>query len=237
MRFLSSVLLFSCYFLIVAAPTAEAYLWSSFKGSVSKYEIRAAVRAKKLKPRPASVALPTIAKGGLVFGNIEATTTIVMFSDIECPFCRRFTKDTYPTLKKEYLDTNQVRFVIRHFPLPFHPGARPAASAVICARKQSDDSARTLYEKLVASKSLDVDMIKKFAVALKLDAEKLFSCMAEDATDSTIEADIDAGIAAKVAGTPSFIIVGPDGKTQQFIQGAYPINSFRKAIEAVQKAN
>lgn len=59
---------------------------------------------------------------------------IVMFSDLECPFCTRFFNDSYTQIKKEY--SNKVKFVFRHFPLEFHKGAKPAALATECANDQ-----------------------------------------------------------------------------------------------------
>lgn len=67
-----------------------------------------------------------------VAGNPSAAVTFVEYSDLQCPFCIQF----HPTVKQiltEYGD--KVRFVYRHFPLSFHPNARPFAEAVECANK------------------------------------------------------------------------------------------------------
>ena len=69
-------------------------------------------------------------------GNTTAKVTIVEFSDFECPFCRRYFTETYPQLKKEYIDTGKVVMYYRHYPLPFHPLAQPFAVASECANEQ-----------------------------------------------------------------------------------------------------
>lgn len=69
-------------------------------------------------------------------GEKNAKVTIVEFSDLECPYCRRFFLDTFPQLKKEYIDTGKVAFYFRHFPLSFHPLALPLANAAECANDQ-----------------------------------------------------------------------------------------------------
>ncbi len=222
---------------LVAAPTADALMWSSFTAATTKYDVRAAIKAKRSAPkkRAASVELPIIAKGGLVFGDVEATTTIVMFTDIQCPFCKRFTNDTYPSLKKDYVDTGKVRFVVRHFPLAFHPNAAPAARAVVCARQQSDDKARSLYTKFFALKELTEKGINSAIGAVEgLDAAKVKECMVSDAAQKVVDTDYAAGTEVGVSGTPNFFIVGPSG-TQKQISGAYPLETFVKAIEEVQK--
>ena len=69
-------------------------------------------------------------------GDKNARVTVVEFSDFECPFCRRYFTETYPQLKKEYVDTGKVVMYYRHYPLPFHPLASPFAIASECANDQ-----------------------------------------------------------------------------------------------------
>jgi len=58
-----------------------------------------------------------------VLGSEDAPLTIVEYSSMTCGHCANFHKNTYPHLKKEYLDTGKARLVFREFPLD------PVASA------------------------------------------------------------------------------------------------------------
>lgn len=69
-------------------------------------------------------------------GDKNAKVAIVEFADLECPFCKRFFTDTFPQIKKEYIDTGKVAMYFRHFPLSFHPLALPFAHAAECANEQ-----------------------------------------------------------------------------------------------------
>lgn len=69
-------------------------------------------------------------------GDKNAKVTIVEFADLECPFCKRYFVDTFPQIKKEYIDTGKVAYYYRHFPLSFHPLALPFANASECANEQ-----------------------------------------------------------------------------------------------------
>ena len=69
-------------------------------------------------------------------GDKNAKITIVEFSDFECPFCRRYFTETFPQLKKDYIDTGKAVMYYRHFPLAFHPLAQPFAVASECANEQ-----------------------------------------------------------------------------------------------------
>ncbi len=71
-----------------------------------------------------------------VLGDANAPVTIVEFSDLECPFCKQFVDGAYPQIKSEYIDTGKVKLYFRHYPLPFHPMAKPFALAVECANDQ-----------------------------------------------------------------------------------------------------
>lgn len=73
--------------------------------------------------------LPKLGKDG-------APVTIIEFSDFECPFCRRYFTETFPQIKKEYVDTGKAAIYYRHFPLSFHPLAQPFALASECANEQ-----------------------------------------------------------------------------------------------------
>lgn len=238
MRILSLSFVSALALVIVAVPVADAWAPPSLPASLTKYDIRATIRSKRTNARRivlSSVELPTPAKGGLLFGSVEAPTTIVMFTDIECPFCKRFHALTYPTLKKEYIDTKKVRFVIRHFPLPFHTNADDAAKAVICAREQSDDAARSLYEALITVSELSSQSIAQSIAGIKnIDGAKMSKCTERETAQKVIEADVASGQAAKVNGTPSFLFIGPSG-TQKLVPGAVLIETFRTAIEDVQK--
>jgi protein-disulfide isomerase len=61
-----------------------------------------------------------------VLGPRNALVTVVVFSDYQCPFCSRV-EETLHRIRTEY--RNDVRFVWKDNPLPFHDKATPAAEA------------------------------------------------------------------------------------------------------------
>src|SRR5262245_30956485 len=57
-------------------------------------------------PRPPAVQRVTIAdEPGWTLGRPDAPVTLVEFTDLECPFCRRFHTSTFDELRKQYIDT------------------------------------------------------------------------------------------------------------------------------------
>ncbi|MEP3278964.1 MAG: DsbA family protein [Stappiaceae bacterium] len=53
----------------------------------------------------------------MTLGADDAPVTIVEYASMTCGHCANFHKNTYPDLKKDYIDTGKVRFVFREFPL------------------------------------------------------------------------------------------------------------------------
>ncbi|HMK91016.1 MAG TPA: DsbA family protein [Methylocystis sp.] len=57
-------------------------------------------------------ALPDI-----VEGKPDAPVTIVEYASMTCPHCAAFHRDVLPIIKKDYVDTGKVKFILREFPL------------------------------------------------------------------------------------------------------------------------
>lgn len=69
-------------------------------------------------------------------GEEDAPVVVVEFTDFQCPFCQTAFTSSYPQLKKEYVETGKVKYVVKDFPLPFHANAQKAAEAANCASDQ-----------------------------------------------------------------------------------------------------
>ncbi len=103
-----------------------------------------------------------------VLGTSTAKVTIVEYLDFECEACGAY----YPIttkIKEEYKD--DVRLVIRYFPLPGHKNSRTAAYAVESAGKQGKfwEMRDLLFQN--ASKLEDANL-KEYAKNLGLDVKK-----------------------------------------------------------------
>src|SRR6266699_2891633 len=93
-------------------------------------------RALPLAGLPISKIQMTVRSGWQAIGRDDAPVTIVEFTDLQCPVCRRFHAETFPIIKKNYIDTGKVRFVSRDMPLEYHQYALKAAEATRCAGDQ-----------------------------------------------------------------------------------------------------
>ena len=154
-------------------------------------------------------------------GPSNAPVELIEFSDFQCPYCLR----AHPTVA-QVLNTygDRVHFVYRHYPLPGHPNARPAAEASACAAEQ--DKFWPYHDRLFAEpgKLTDADL-KKDAADLGLDSAKFNACIDTRKYKSTVDADVQAGEQAGVDGTPAFFVNG------RMISGAQPFEQFKKLID------
>jgi protein-disulfide isomerase len=72
-------------------------------------------------------------------GSQSARLILIEFTDYQCPFCSRHVQQTLPQIERDYVNTGQVRYVVRDFPLEsIHKDALKAAEAAHCAGEHLD---------------------------------------------------------------------------------------------------
>jgi protein-disulfide isomerase len=61
-------------------------------------------------------------------GSAKAPITVYEMSDFQCPYCRRFAQETFPTIERSYIATGKVRWIFINYPLSdIHNHAAAAA--------------------------------------------------------------------------------------------------------------
>ena len=146
-----------------------------------------------------------VAAGHLV-GPVEAKATLVVFTDLECPACRKFHNVTLPAVRAKH--GSDLAVVYRHWPLEYHRQAYPAARAAECAGTQG--RFEPFLDAVFAQQdSLGVKPMSAFAFDAGVpDASAFEACTA--ATDSLprIASDVEAINAIGGRGTPTVLLDG-----------------------------
>jgi|SRR3989338_1249037 len=179
--------------------------------------------------QPSQPSAPSRVEGDLkdddvVQGDANAPVTIVEFSDFQCPYCGRNFEQTYPQIKKLYIDTGKVKYVMRDFPLNVHPEAQKAAEAAGCAEEQG--KFWEMHDKLFSNQQdLSVANEKTWAQEIGLDTKKFGECLDSGKRAAEVQKDIQDGQAYGVSGTPAFFINGVP------LVGAQPFAAFQQVIE------
>ena len=170
-------------------------------------------------------------------GPRDAPVTIVLFDDLECPFCAKMHAQLFPALTDRYKD--QVRIVYRDFPLDQHPWAMRAAIDSNCLAAESPNGYWTMIDYIHAHASdfggADHSLVKanealdNLAIAQgktdKVKAEPLAACIArQDAT--AIKASRKEAEALGVEATPALFING------ERVEGALPIEYIYRVVDS-----
>jgi len=148
--------------------------------------------------------------GDIMIGSDKAPVTIIEYASMTCPHCAHFEETTLPELKKRYIDTGKVRYVMREFPLD-----ALAAAGFMLARCAGPDKYETVVETLFA-KQADWAMVQKpipplMAIAKQFGftEESFNTCLANQQVLDDIQAVRDHAVnKLGVNSTPTFFING-----------------------------
>ena len=167
-------------------------------------------------------------------GRTDAPLTMVEFTDYQCPYCRAFQAQTFAALKKNYIDTGKLRFIVRDLPLQFHSAARPAAEAAHCAAEQGKFW-EMHHALLTGSEPLPDGGIDQRATAVGLDLNRLHACMSAARYESAIARNAATADAIGIHGTPAFVIGGASHGVLEgvLVEGALPYEGFDGALKAM----
>lgn len=155
-----------------------------------------------------------------LYGNPKASTIIVEFSDLECPFCARL----HPILQ-EIVDTSggRVAWEYRHYPIPTHPNAYTAAMLAECvADKGGQDAFFAFIARVFAEvSSLSRETLARIATEFGLSEEEQTKCQTDEGIQARIAADMAAAAKEGARGTPYSVIVKSSGEAIP-VSGALP---------------
>ena len=160
-------------------------------------------------PSTAEIMKPVSSLPEMALGRADAPVTIIKYASMTCPYCRQFQIEVFPELKRHYIDTGKVRFILREFPIGFQSGA--ATIALRCA-----PPARyfELYDKLMRQQSVWVSQevrsepILKVAAQVGVTRDQLDGCLQDKTLVKELNAIKERGRTLGIVGTPNFFING-----------------------------
>jgi protein-disulfide isomerase len=188
------------------------------------------IKGGALPPPPERKQVPLRA-GSASRGNVNAPVVIQVFSDFQCPYCKRV-EPTLSELSENF--KGQVRVVWRHLPLPMHAHAQLAAEAAEEALAQKGPEGFWAYhDRLFAAQDeeggLKRENLSRLAREQGLNGERFEAALDGHVHAAKVKADAEAAAAAGVDGTPAFVI------NDYFVSGAQPAAALRRVIRAALK--
>lgn len=180
------------------------------------------VDVQELEEQRASIEVPPDAPRR---GAARPDLVVQVFSDFQCPFCGR----VQPTLTRLLEAFPEVQLVFRHYPLPHHRDAVPAAVASIEVHRQLGDDGFWAYHDLLFAHPRERSRADLVARAAEVGADADVVAAAIDASrhQRIVEADIRAVERSGLRiGTPAFLI------GERLLLGAQPYEAFERAVRA-----
>jgi len=141
--------------------------------------------------------------GAPIRGPVNAPVTLVLFTDFECPYCKKV-----GPLLEEVLERNPktVRLAFKNMPLRFHKMAEPSARAALAANEQG--KFWEFHDRLFAAPKLTNEQITKIATDLKLDMKRFEADQNSGKIQGKLQKDLIDAQKAGVTGTPTIFING-----------------------------
>ena len=176
------------------------------------------------------------AMGSPILGNPDAEITIVEFGDYQCHQCYNWFHNTKPAIFEEYIDTGIANLVF--VDMAFLGRDSPvAAQATYCAEDQGKyweyhDLLYTSQESQIDNGWANSERLKAFASQLNLDPEIFDSGLDSNKYHKRVQNNISEARAYGVSGTPTFVIVAPNGQEQKLV-GAQPYSVFENVINSM----
>ncbi|MBA1158310.1 DsbA family protein [Microvirga mediterraneensis] len=165
--------------------------------------------------------------GDIALGPADAKVTIIEYASMTCSHCAHFHATTWPELKKRYIDTGKVRFVLREFPLD------PLATAgFMLARCDGKDKYYPITDLLFdqqknwAFVDKPLDALRAMLKQAGFSQEKFDACLKDQKLYDAVNAVKNRAMEQfKVDSTPTFFING------QRHPGSLSIDELEKIIK------
>ncbi|WP_342360487.1 DsbA family protein [Terrarubrum flagellatum] len=182
---------------------------------------RAQVRVEDLM-KPAG-NLPDV-----VMGSADAKATIIEYASMTCSHCAHFNETTWPDLKKKYIDTGKVRFIMREFPLD------PLAAGGFMLARCSGDKREAMIDLLFRQQrnwafvEKPVDALAALVKQAGFTQESFEKCLTDQKLlDGVLAVKNQGQNDFKVDATPTFFINGNK------YPGAMSIDEFDKILSPI----
>ncbi len=161
------------------------------------------------------------------YGSPNAPVTIVEYVSLTCPHCRNYHANVFPKLKRQYVNTGKVRYIIREFPI-----GRTAGTAALATRCAPPSKHLSLTEAYLArqrewvAQEVRHDAIYRIAKSSGMSRAEFDKCITNQTIIDGLTEVKQRGRKYGVIGTPTLFVNG------QKLQGAVTFEEVKALIDA-----
>jgi protein-disulfide isomerase len=161
--------------------------------------------------QPAAAIPAGVPRDGRTLGTATATVSMDVWEDFQCPACGNFSETIEPTIIQRYVVAGKIRYTFHDYAFLGQESA-DAASAARCAGDQGKfwDYHGWLYANQNGENQgwFSTERLTAIADKVGLDRPTWDTCYAGGSDRPAVTAETQAGIAAKVSGTPTMMLDG-----------------------------
>jgi protein-disulfide isomerase len=177
-----------------------------------------------------------IPQDGFYLGSADAPAEMMIFVDLQCPFCQNYETTIMPTIIKDYVRPGKLRVEVQPWAF-LGPDSTRGQRALIAAAEQ--DKAWNFLDILYVNQGtentgwLDDRMVAQAAASIPgLNVPQLFDDRDKGSVDTKISDVLKVVEARGVTGTPT-VFVGKAGTTLKRVGSANTVPDLQQTTDAI----
>ena len=175
-----------------------------------------------------SLSVSEVSLQELSIGDDDAPVTIIEYASMTCSHCADFHNETYPALKKDYIEKGEVKFIFREFPLD-----KLSMATSMLARCVDNSISLAFIDILFQNRNKwysdnAIAELKSLSKQAGLSSKDFDQCLNDqELLDQLIIQKENAIKEFQINSTPSFIING------KVVSGNKPYSYFKSEIDRI----
>ncbi len=138
-----------------------------------------------------------------VGGNPDGAITIVEFSDYLCPFCKR----AYPEIKILLENNDDVRFILKEFPILGPDSTLASEAAISVLINQGSEMYEAFHDSLMTNNGpMNIKVLSRLLKGVGGDVDLMLEHMDDEIVAQMIAKNQALASRMNISGTPSFLI-------------------------------
>jgi protein-disulfide isomerase len=169
----------------------------------------------------------------LISGDEKASVKMVVFSDFQCPYCKRFSSVLNELTGEERA---QVQVIYRQLPLNIHSWARDAAALTICVALEDKSVFWKLHDFIfahqeeISKETLQGKVMDFITHETSINAKAVAACLDQKSFEDRLHRDEQLAMELGVTSTPSVFLNGRRISVQS-------VEDLRNALRTAQLEN
>lgn len=157
-----------------------------------------------------------------VGGNPDGAITMVEFSDYRCAFCKR----AYPEIKILLENNDDVRFVLKEFPILGPDSTLASEAAISVLINQGSEMYEAFHDSLMNHNgAMNIKTISRLLAGVGGDVDLMIEHMDDEIVGQMIAKNQALAVRMNISGTPSFLI------GTEMLRGFAPASSMQKFVD------